>query len=78
MVRLQSISVAEVDDSLIDIASRAAAEAVVVDLVGHISTQTAALWACRATAGIVNAILDAQPNDSAPTAFLYRSDFKSP
>jgi len=78
VVRLQNVKVAEVDYSLIDIASRTAAEAVVVDLVGHISTRTAAQWACTATAGIVNAILDAIPNEFATAAFLYRSDFKCP
>ena len=54
-------------------------ESVITDLVTQISTQATAKWACRAASEIVNAVLDALPDEPSPvTELLYRKSFMIP
>lgn len=79
MVRLQSAGVVPVPDDLTDLADHTSAQALSADVLGHISTEVTALWACTAAAGIVNGVLEAIPDPFGATMkFLYREFQKTP
>jgi hypothetical protein len=79
MRRLHAARIIGVDDSLKDAATRNNADKLIADMVAQISSQAVAQWACRAAAGMVNALLDSVPEGSKLALlmhFAYRREFQ--
>lgn len=79
MCRLQGAGILRVSELTKNAFARLEADEIVSDMLGEISTDSVARWACKAAAGIVNGVLDSIPPSwhAKAAETMYRKEFRT-